>query len=249
MQVLLKITNLSKVYTDQVGYRIHLLENVSAEIKENEFISFLAPSGSGKTSLLKILAGLEDPTSGQVENFKNKIIFIPTKPSSFTWLNVYENISFESSKNLEEIKNIINLVGLSGYEDHYPDNKSEGFRFRISLGRALAHNPKIVLIDEPFNNLNHVTRQEIYLMLRDIFIKTGITFVLGTTNITEAVFLSEKIYLMKKNPGEIIDDILINLPKEREIKIIDNASFIKLRDEVEQKLKERLNRLLYNFSI
>lgn len=249
MQVLLKITNLSKVYTDQVGYRIHLLENVSAEIKENEFISFLAPSGSGKTSLLKILAGLEEPTSGQVENFKNKIIFIPTKPSSFPWLNVYENISFENSKNLEEINNIINLVGLSGYDDHYPDNKSEGFRFRISLGRALAHNPKIVLIDEPFNNLNHVTRQEIYLMLRNIFIKTGITFVLGTTNITEAVFLSEKIYLMKKNPGEIIDDILINLPKEREIKIIDNASFIKLRDEVEQKLKERLNRLLYNFSI
>lgn len=249
MQVLLKITNLSKVYTDQVGYRINLLENISAEIKENEFISFLAPSGSGKTSLLKILAGLDEPTSGQIENFKNRVIFIPTKPSSYPWLNVEENISFESPKSVEEINNIINLVGLSGYEDHYPDNKSEGFRFRISLGRALTHNPKIILIDEPFNNLNHVTRQEIYLMLRNIFIKTGISFVLGTINITEAVFLSEKIYLMKKNPGEIIDYMQISLPKVREIKIIDDASFVNLRDKVEQKLKEKLNRLLYNFSI
>lgn len=244
-----KVNNISKKYTDKVGYSINLLKDISFSFSSCNFTTFLAPVGSGKSSLLKILAGLDQPTSGNLETKLIKRAFIPTLPSSFPWLSVYENISFNSQLSNEKIREIINQVGLSGYEDHFPHNKSEGFRFRMSLGRALANNPDLIIIDEPFNNLNTATRSEIYSLLRTIVVNNSIPFILGTTNITEAILLSDEIILMKKNPGEIVDKITVELPKQRKPDIIDNPEFVAIRNNIESIFKVRADRQLYNFSI
>lgn len=243
------VNNISKKYTDKVGYSINLLNNISFSIKNSSFVSILAPVGSGKTSLLKILSDLDQPTSGSIESNLSKRIFIPSSPSSFPWLSVVDNIRFNSKLTESEIQEIINKVGLIGYEDHFPNNKSEGFRFRISLGRALANKPEIIIIDQPFSNLNTSTRTEIYSLIRNIYLEYSIPFILGTTNITEAILLSDKIYLMKKNPGEIIDNIEINLPKQRNAEIIESDEFITIRSNIESIFKVRADRQLYNFSI
>ena len=243
------VNKISKKYTDQVGYSINLLKDISFNSSSSNFITFLAPAGAGKSSLLKILAGLDKPTTGNIETKLLKRAFIPSSPSSFPWLSVYDNISFNSKLGNEEVLEIINKVGLTGYENHLPNNKSEGFRFRISLGRALSNNPDMIIIDEPFNNLNTATRSEIYSMLRKIFVNFAIPFILGTTNITEAILLSDEIYLMKKNPGEIIDKLTIDLPKDRTHDLIDSNEFVSVRTKIESIFKVRADRQLYNFSI
>lgn len=244
---ILSIDNISKSYTDKVGYKINLLKDVSFNICDNEFVSILAPRGSGKTSLLKIIAGLEIPTNGNINTEKQKVVYIPSPPSSFPWLNVEQNISFNSNYDNDKISNIIKLVGLHGYEYHYPHNKSEGFRFRISIGRALANNSDLIVIDEPFNNLNTATRKEIYYLVRQIHKLIPIVF--GTTNISEAIYLSDKVFLMKKNPGKIIDSINIELPEDRKIDIMEDKNFNSIRNKIEDIFKNKTDRMLYNFSV
>lgn len=243
------IENISKKYTDKVGYTINLLKDISLNISKSNFTSVIAPVGSGKTSLLKILSGLDSPTSGKISTNLERRIFIPSSPSSFPWLNVLDNISFNSSLTNKEIVDIIKSVGLNGYENHYPHNNSEGFRFRISLGRAIANNPEMIIIDEPFNNLNAATRTEIYILLRSIINKYSIPIIFGTTNITEAIFLSEEIYLMKKNPGEIIDKIIVDFPANRSTDIFESDKFNELRTKIENIFKKKTDSQLYNFSI
>ncbi len=246
---LLEIKNISKIYSDEVGYKIHLLENISFSITKGKITTFLAPKGSGKTSLLNIIAGLEKPTAGSVIKNCNKITFIPTEPSSFPWLDVEENIKFASKLSDIEINKIIALVGLEGYEDHFPHNKSEGFRFRIALGRALAYKPDIIVIDEPFNNLNNITGKEILSMLRKIQEEIKLTIIFGSSNISEAIFLSDKVYLMKKKPGEIISELDINFGTKRNIKIITKEEFNKYRNKIESIFNEKVDKLLYRFSM
>ena len=243
------VNNISKKYSDKVGYSINLLKDISFSIEGKNFISIVAPVGSGKTSLLKILSGLDQPTSGSIDSNLSKRVFIPSSPSSFPWLSVYNNISFNSDLGKSEIQDIINLVGLNGYEDHFPHNKSEGFRFRISLGRALANKPDMIIIDQPFTNLNTSTKTEIYNLIRSIYIQHTIPFILGTTNITEAILLSDEIYLMKKNPGEIIENIKINLPRERKPNIIESEEYLSIRSKIENIFTDKADRQLYNFSI
>jgi len=245
----ISLKKLSKVYTDKVGYRINLLQDISLEIDKKEFISILAPAGSGKTSLLKLLAGLIEPTSGSIESNIKRKPFIPSLPSSFPWLSVKENVSFYSELNETRIDEIIDLVGLHGYENHFPHDRSEGFRFRISLGRALAINPGIIIIDEPFNNLNTDTRKEIYSLVRSVFEEKSIPFIFGTTNITEAIYLSDKIHLMKKNPGQIFDSLPNNIVGNRNLDIIESKDFFDMRERIENRFKDRADRTLYNFSI
>jgi ABC-type nitrate/sulfonate/bicarbonate transport system ATPase subunit len=248
-QSILKIENLSKVYSDSVGYKIHLLENISLKISKAGCTTILAPKGSGKSSLLRIIANLEKETSGKIENTSKRIAYIPSKPSSFPWLNVQNNIEYGLENSNKDVSKFIKLVGLEGYEDHYPHNKSEGFRFRIALGRALANNPDVIVIDEPFNKLNSLTKQEIYLLVRKIIVETSVKIIFGTANITEAIFLSDKIFLMKKKPGEIIDKINIELPIDRKIQHLESEKFIVYRNHIEETFKNKLGRLLYNFSV
>ena len=239
----MKFENFSKTYTDKVGYKIQLLRNISVNIDENQIVSILAPIGAGKSSLLKIIAGIEKPNEGKPEQNNEKIIFIPSEPSSFPWFSVKENLKLVSEKITEnELMGIISLVGLKGYEDHRPHNKSLGFRFRISLARVLILEPDLIVLDEPFDKMKPETKDEIYSLIIKINKEEGQRILLATTNISEAIFLSDKIYLMKKNPGEIIDEISLDEEKTP-------AKIYQLRKEIEEKFRKILDREYFEFKI
>ncbi len=252
---ILKLENISKHYLKAAGAKANVLENINISVESSEkFVSVLAPFSSGKTTLLKIISAIESPDAGKVflqndiyNKPKGKIIFIPEKPSSFPWLSVKENVRFGQSSNSSsglsardsEIfhKELIDIVGLSGYEDHFPHNESLGFRFRISLARALAAAPEIILLDDPFKRMNSETKDEIYELVRQVLDKYKITFILATTNISEAVYLSNKIYLMKKNPGQIFEEIRLDAETLKSKGLNRHERFLSLRNEIEKSFR------------
>lgn len=213
---MLELKNICKEIIDEYGIKKIILRNISLKIEKGKIFSIIAPLDAGKTSLLKIVAGMDLNFSGTIDNKIQKIvILIPTKPSSFPWLNVKDNILFKL-KNIDQKKynRIIELVDLDGYELHSPNNKSLGFRFRISLARALMRDPELILLDESFTNMGSESRSESYFLIKNINKETGISFLLATSNLTEAIFLSDKIYLMKKNPGEIIGNYDVDFERD-----------------------------------
>ena len=249
---ILDIKNLSKSYYNDAGARQIVLEDVNFQMQSNEnggsFASILAPFGSGKTTLLKILAGLESYNGEVSLNGKRideptgKIIYIPEKPSSFPWINVKQNIELPSKlykrkgKKLQfKAEEVINLVGLSGYEDFYASFSASGFQQRIAIARALSFNPKFILLDDVLKNLDTETRVEIIELLQLITAEKRTSFLLATTSMTDAILLSQKVFLMRKNPGQIIKEL--DTPKS------DNSGnseiITKYKNEIENELKSR----------
>jgi ABC-type nitrate/sulfonate/bicarbonate transport system ATPase subunit len=243
---ILEIKNLSKAYHAESGSKQIVLENLDLLLKSDtengSFNSILAPLGSGKTTLLKIIAGLEN-FEGEV-NFNGirisrptgDIIFIPEKPSSLPWLNVKENIElpsklFRRQENLKtfQTNELIELVGLGGYEDYFTSLLVSGFRQRIAIARALSFNPKIILLDDVLKNLDGETRTEFIDLLKFLTVETKTPFLLATTNISDAVLMSQKVFLMRKNPGKIVKEL--DIQKEG---ISENSEIItKLKNEIE----------------
>lgn len=251
MNKILEVNNVSKDYNDETGFNVHLLEDISLEVTENSITTILAPAGAGKTSLLKILSGIESLTSGQIKinSANQRVVYIPSKPSSFPWYSVKQNISLVNRDD-EKIKSIVEFVGLEGYEEHFPDNNSVGFRFRISLARALAVEPSIIILDEPFSKeIKPVTLQRLYELLLSLKSKLGITFLLGTSNLSEAILLSDEIYLMQKEPGKIIDSIQISFDNERNVELMRSEKFIDNRNKIEELLKNQKEQSLSNITI
>ena len=258
-EIVLSISNLSKTFEGPLGTKKNLFEDINLSLVAGQFKSLLAPQGSGKTTLLRIIAGLEKANSGEVDitdTIPNpiKTAFIPSRPSSLPWLNVEKNIEYilnliSKNKDTKNIKELINIVGLTGYEKHYAHNKSVGFRFRISLARALAANPKIILIDEPLNNLDFESKKEIYHLLNDIHVKMDIAFLFATSNISEAVFLSDFILVLQKNPIKILKEIEVNLPPNRRIEIFQDELFDKIRSDVIQVYKSESDYSLHSLTI
>ncbi|KAF0152123.1 MAG: ABC transporter-like protein [Ignavibacteria bacterium] len=199
----MKFENINKTFSYKNGLNVKLLNNISFEINSGEITSILASAGSGKTTLLKIICGLE--TADSPIKQESKFCFIPSKPSSFPWLNVKENILF-ANENLDSvsINSLIKAVGLDGYENHYPNNKSLGFRFRISLARALASNPKVLALDEPFASMDQRTKFEILQLIVDLNKLQKTTFLFATSNLCEALLVSHTTFLMKKESTGVL---------------------------------------------
>ncbi len=210
----IKIEQLTKNYSDIFGYTIHLFKDISFNIEQGKVTSILASQGSGKSTLLKIVAGVEEG----IYKADGRRIFIPTKQSSFPWLNVNENIKFNNkSISGESVKEIINFVGLEGYEDHYPDNNSVGFRFRISLARAIINNPQLILIDESISTLPYKRKLEFYLLLRKVTSQKGIPILYSTSSVSEAIRLSDKIILLNQTPSKIVCEKTILIDDEQRV--------------------------------
>jgi ABC-type nitrate/sulfonate/bicarbonate transport system ATPase subunit len=220
-QKIIKIDSISKKYSDSTGYVVQLFENISFEIEK--VTTILAPTGTGKSSLLKIIAGIDE---GE-KSVTTKNIFIPQKPSSFPWLNVKENITFNNKIAAKELKDIIKLVGLEGYDDHFPNNNSIGFRFRISLARAIANNPDLLLIDESLTKLTPKRKLELYALLRKVALEKGIPILYATSSITEAIRLSDKIVLMSQNPTKVVTQKTILID---EAVRVDSSSVFAIED-------------------
>lgn len=204
----IKIESLSKSYTDTYGYTQHLFDDVSFEIEVGRVTTILAPAGSGKSTLLRIVARIEDEAN-QTEGNR---IYIPTKPTSFPWLNVKENVSINLKDISEtELKEAIEFVGLEDYEDHFANNNSIGFRFRISLAQAIVRFPEVILIDDPLKNLSMKRKLELFALLRKIASEKGISILYATSSTSDAIRVSDKIVLLSKLPAKVIGETSIKV--------------------------------------
>lgn len=260
---LLRLESISKTYSSEAGLNIKAIEDINFEISASEngiIISILAPFGSGKSTLLKIISGLTEPSGGKIHfgtsGKKGIIPLIPEKPSSFPWFSVKQNI--ELGMNLSEDKkysldDLISLVGLSGYEDHFPNNKSLGFRFRISLARAMAISPSFILFDDSFRQMNNESREEIYNLLNELSSYQNQSrfagIILATTNLIDAIRISDKILLMSKKPGRIIREIRIDKKDRSQLNNYKSEKFTILKNEIEETFQSVESLTTINYSL
>lgn len=227
-EIQVKIESLYKSFPK--GDRENLvLRDINLEIKQGEFISLLGPSGCGKSTLLKIIGGLLDSTSGQltvsgeeVKGPKKQVGFMFQKAVLLPWRTVEQNLLLPveiANGDLEEAKarisELLELVGLKGYENYYTKELSGGMQQRISLARTLMNDPDILLLDEPFGALDEFTRENLNFSLMDIAKQSGKTVILVTHNINEAVLMSDRVLVMGINPGHVLENLRIDIPKPR----------------------------------
>jgi NitT/TauT family transport system ATP-binding protein len=243
----------SKIYARHIEKRFEskkrsvlALDDINIEILTNEFVSIVGPSGCGKSTLLRIIGGLNDKTGGEIV-LNDKILEGPGSDRGmvfqsytlFPWLTVEQNIEFGLKiKRMPayDRKIIVNKylekVGLGKFRNAYPKELSGGMKQRVAIARALANSPEVLLMDEPFGALDPQTKSQMQLLMRHIWQEERTTVIFVTHDIEEAVFLSQRIYVMDSNPGKIKADIAVYLPYERTLDIKDSPEFILLRKEI-----------------
>lgn len=234
---ILEVRNVSKQYvsgSSQHAKTLTILKDINLSVNTNEFMSIVGPSGSGKSSLLRIIMGLDSPSSGDVifkgEKMSGKVnpfmAMVFQSFGLFPWLTVMENVEFgleslhiTKEQRHEKSLRIIQEVGLDGFEDAYPRELSGGMKQRVGIARALVTDPEILLMDEPFSALDPLTaeslREEILKLWSNKF-TTPEVVILVTHNIEEAVYMSDRVIIMSPRPGMIMHDLHIDLPRPRE---------------------------------
>ena len=210
-----------------------VLQNINLQVSQNEFVCIVGASGCGKSTLLKIIAGLINPTSGQV--FVDGEVVLGPGPdrgmifqnySLFPWLTVADNIGFglqlrslsKAEKN-ERIHYFLEVVGLRKFAQAYPKELSGGMRQRVAIARSLANEPEVLLMDEPFGALDAQTKEQMQQFLLKLWQQTHTTILMITHDVEEAIFLSQRIYIMTAHPGKIKEEIEINLPLVRDLEM------------------------------
>jgi NitT/TauT family transport system ATP-binding protein len=214
------LKNVTKVYANGTI----ALQNLNLTIQQSEFVSLVGASGCGKSTVLRIIAGLGSPSSGSVElNIKErKLAFVFQDAALMPWANVRENIylplklaGVTKKDALVPVKQAIAKVGLEGFENNYPRQLSGGMKMRVSIARALVQKPDILLMDEPFGALDEITRSKLNTELLDLWHQLRWTVVFVTHNIYEAVYLSNRVLVMGDNPGRVVADVNIDVPYPR----------------------------------
>ncbi|PTX17856.1 ABC transporter ATP-binding protein [Halanaerobium congolense] len=235
MSSYLELKNIAKSFNTEKGKKI-ALKDINLQIKKNEFLTILGPSGCGKSTLLKIIAGFIKSEKGKLlkneqlieDSGLDRIMLFQEFEQLFSWQTVIDNISFAvkasaKNKNIKLTKRQIkekslkylNEVKLKSYQDYYPHQLSGGMKQRVALARTLAAEGEIMLMDEPFGSVDSQTRQELQQLLAQLWQEEDKTIIFVTHDIREAVFLSERIVLMKNEPGEIIELVDNKLPHPR----------------------------------
>ena len=238
--------NVSKTFYGD-GQCIEVLKNLQFDIRKNEFVVIFGPGQSGKTTLIKMLAGLEPCEEGEIRLEQHKI----TRPSPdlgvvyqttalFPWCTVRNNVGFGPTVrklNKKEIRqrsdHFIELVGLKGFENSYPKALSGGMRQRVGIARAYCNDPKVMLMDEPFGHLDAQTRYMMEEALENIWQQEKRTVVFVTNNIEEAIYLADRIILLTNRPASIKQEFKIDLPRPRSY--VD-PQFLKLRETITKAL-------------
>lgn len=247
---LIKINNLSKEFVGKSSTNVLALDRISLEINEKEFVSIIGPSGCGKTTLLRLIGGLIYPTAGNIlingslpeqARRNRQISFVFQDPVLFPWRNVIDNIKlpgeiFSSEKTKNRAQQLVELVGLAGFEKSLPRELSGGMQSRVAIARALSYEPKILLMDEPFGDLDEITRDKMTSELLRAFEKTGVTIIYVTHNIVEAVFISDKVVVLSQRPGKIVKLINTGLDRPREFSLRKNIKFIELVEDLRKLL-------------
>ncbi|NHN32109.1 ABC transporter ATP-binding protein [Paenibacillus sp. S3N08] len=230
-ETILEIKGLSKQFTVK-GKALQIFDTLSVSIQTNSFVSIIGPSGCGKSTLLKMISGLESPTNGEII-FEGKLVsgapkgmiyvFQQYTKSIFPWKTVIENVEF-GIKNMtkmpkkerrEKCGEYLKLVGLEGYDEHYPSQLSGGMQQRLAIARALICEPRVILMDEPFSAVDAMTRAKLQQLIMKIWEQIPITILFVTHDVEEAVFLSNRVLSLRKSPGGIENDLQIDLSHPR----------------------------------
>jgi len=246
-----KLVHITKLFKTR-WQTITALKDANIEVNEGEFVSLVGPSGCGKSTVMRIIDDIIKPTSGQVfidgvetgkkripkETIK-KIGFIFQKPNLFPWLTVRQNIQLplkifglNDKKWQMNIESLLEMTNLKEYADKYPLDISGGMMQKAGVIRAMVYDPEILLMDEPFGELDELTRENLDLDLLEIWLKTKKTIIFITHNIEEAILLASKVYVMGTNPGRVIAELAIDLPRPRTLDMIASEKFINYEKEI-----------------
>jgi len=246
MTPLLTISQISKHF--QTGIRpVYALQNVSFQVAAGEFVCLLGPSGSGKSTLLRIIGGLLAADEGEVR-FQGHLLHEPQAAIGFVfqstnlmpWRTVLDNVLLPREvqqgvvdANTKQIAYaLLALVGLQGFEEAYPQTLSGGMRQRVILARTLIQQPQLLLMDEPFGALDALTRERLNLELLRIQAQQGMTVLMVTHSIQEAVFLADRVLVISDRPGQLVADVPITLPRPRPLEIMGSEQFGQLTLDV-----------------
>lgn len=259
MNMRLAIEAVTKEFTAEHG-KVLALDQISLQIKAGEFICFVGPSGCGKTTLLNLIAGLEQPTQGVIRQNGELIttpgsdrVVIFQEAALFPWLNVIQNVEFglvgrmQADKRREIARTFLHLVHLGRFERAYIHQLSGGMKSRVALARALALNPSVLLMDEPFATLDAQTRDLLHEEVQEIWTQSKQTVIFVTHNVREAVRLGDRVFVFTARPGRIKKELQIDLPRPRDINSEGVFLYAKqiqqeLREEIEKVLKEEVDR-------
>ena len=233
------LTKVRKVYRKKDAEFV-ALSDVTFDVAAGEFVSLVGPSGCGKTTLLKILAGLLPHDGGEVRIGSSTHPFDPSRdigmvfqqPLLLKWRRVLETVLLPAEilglpfrESRERARELLGMVGLAEVSDKYPYELSGGMQQRAAIARALIHDPKLILMDEPFGALDALTREKMNLELRNIWQASGKTIVFVTHGISEAVFLGTRVVVLTSGPARMADDIPIALPHRRTLEIKTSKEF------------------------
>jgi NitT/TauT family transport system ATP-binding protein len=244
-------------YDGQSGFAV---EEISLTIAPGEFVAIVGPSGCGKSTFMKLATGLKPPTRGAVA-VEGTPVTGPLKivgmafqaPTLLPWRTTLDNVllpleivepyrsRFKRDRRQFEsrARELLRTVGLDGYAEKYPWELSGGMQQRASICRALVHQPKMLLLDEPFGALDAFTREELWCLLRDLWAQHRFTVILVTHDLREAVFLADTVYVMSARPGRIIERRSVDLPRPRDLEVTYTDHF----SEVVHDLRERIGRV------
>ena len=241
----LEIKEVGKVFKTKKG-ETTALEKTSFSIEDGEFVTILGPSGCGKSTVLRIVAGLEEATSGKVLLDGQEIHgpgpdrgMVFQSYTLFPWLSVKDNITFGlklkgvSNKERNDIaRHYLQLIGLEGFENHFPIQLSGGMKQRVAIARALANDPKILLMDEPFGALDAQTRNIMQEVLLKAWEESKKTILFITHDVDESIFLADSVYVMTARPGRLKKKVPIELERPRDFSVKATALFTEYKEEL-----------------
>jgi len=231
---------------------VEALAGVDLAVEEGEFVSVVGPSGCGKSTLMEIVAGLVQPSGGEalvggepVKGPRPDVGVVFQQESAFPWRTVLENVEFglqmhgvDKKERRERSRDLVDLVGLDGFEDRYPGELSGGMRQRVAIARTLVMDPKVLLMDEPFGALDEQTRLILGEELLLIWSRTGATTLFITHSIEEAALLSDRVVVMSARPGVVKKVVEVDLERPRDSRVVGTPEFSRVSGEVWGTLRE-----------
>lgn len=245
----IKLDNVSRAFAID-GTALPVLEEVSFEVPSGGVVAVVGPNGSGKSTLLRLLAGLLPPDSGQitidgqpVSDADQRVGLVFQEPRLLPWRRVVDNVAFPlelvgvgGAERRERARSLLDLVGVAAFAGAYPQQLSGGMRQRVAMARALARDPEVLLLDEPFSALDALTRERFDMELLDLWQRLGSTVVVVTHSIPESVFLADEVVVLSPRPGRVIARVPVPLTRPRTEQVYETPAFARAAAEVRSHL-------------